>query len=117
MLLKCVTARASLIVPDLEDSVPHQEKEAARKLIKTHIPLIRKAMGDKLVLTIRTNAVQTGMFEDDVKQILDEKTVHLIDGFCVTKVDTVEMASEICKFLSSQEKKFGLKENQLKVIP
>jgi citrate lyase beta subunit len=23
MLLKCVTAKASLIVPDLEDSVPH----------------------------------------------------------------------------------------------
>lgn len=26
MLLKCVTAKASLIVPDLEDSVPINEK-------------------------------------------------------------------------------------------
>lgn len=63
MLLKCVTSKASLIVPDLEDSVPLQEKESARRLIKTHIPLIRQKMGDKVVLTIRTNGLESGLFE------------------------------------------------------
>lgn len=50
-------------MPDLEDSVPLQEKESARRLIKTHIPLIRQKMGDKVVLTIRTNGLESGLFE------------------------------------------------------
>lgn len=33
MLNKCVTVGASLLVPDLEDSVPLQEKQAARELV------------------------------------------------------------------------------------
>jgi citrate lyase beta subunit len=46
MLLKCITAKANLVVPDLEDSVPMQEKPKARELIKLHIPKIRAAMGE-----------------------------------------------------------------------
>jgi citrate lyase beta subunit len=65
-------------------------------------------MGEKVILTVRTNGIQTGLFEEDVKQILDKETALQIDGFCVTKVDTVEMASDICKFLRSQEKSLGL---------
>ena len=70
-----------------------------------------------MCLAIRTNGLDSGLFETDVKEILDKETVKHIDGFCVTKVDNVEMATEICKFLSSQEKHFGLQTNALKVIP
>ena len=49
-------------------------------------------MGDRLVLTIRTNGLESGLFEKDVNSILDIETFDKIDGFCVTKVDTVEMA-------------------------
>jgi len=58
-------------------------------------------MGNDMTLTIRTNGLESGLFETDVKEILDKDTVKLIDGFCVTKVDTAEMAIEICKFLNS----------------
>ena len=43
--------------------------------------------------------------------------VSHIDGFCVTKVDTTEHAKEICKFLAAEEKRLGLPEQRLKVIP
>lgn len=44
--------------------------------------------------------------------------VHdLIDGFCCTKVDSVEIAKEICSFLAEQEKQLKLPEQYLKVIP
>jgi hypothetical protein len=33
-------------------------------------------MGDKMVLTIRTNGIQTGLFEEDVKSILDKDTAQ-----------------------------------------
>ena len=65
-------------------------------------------MGDKVTLAVRTNSLESGMFELDVNEILDIETSKLIDGFCVTKVNSVEMAYEICRFLSLQEKKYGL---------
>lgn len=33
MLTKCVTAKATLLVPDIEDSVPYHEKPRARDMI------------------------------------------------------------------------------------
>ena len=41
MLLKCQQSNASLIVPDLEDSVPLAEKPKAREMIKEHLAKIR----------------------------------------------------------------------------
>ena len=58
-------------------------------------------MGNHMTLTIRTNGLESGLFETDVKEILDQDTAKSIDGFCVTKVDTAEMATDICKFLNS----------------
>ena len=46
-------------------------------------------MGDKVTLAVRTNSLESGMFELDVNEILDIETSKLIDGFCVTKVDSV----------------------------
>ncbi len=57
------------------------------------------------------------MFEDDVRSVLDRNTATLFDGFCVTKVDSVEIATQTCRFLESIEKELGLAQNCLKVIP
>ena len=57
------------------------------------------------------------MFEDDVRSVLDRNTSTLFDGFCVTKVDSVEIATQTCRFLEIMEKELGLAQNSLKVIP
>lgn len=59
-------------------------------------------------MTPRTNGIESGLFETDVREMLDKQSAQHIDGFCVTKVDTEEMAKEICDFLSSEEKRLGL---------
>jgi citrate lyase beta subunit len=41
MLTKCVSTRASLLVPDIEDSVPIEEKPKARSLIKSRLQFLR----------------------------------------------------------------------------
>lgn len=41
MLNKCVTTKATLLVPDMEDSVPVDEKPKARVMIKEKIMSIR----------------------------------------------------------------------------
>ena len=92
MLKKCTTVRATLLVPDMEDSVPTHEKPLAREMIRDQITTIRKeAQLANVVITPRTNGLETGLFHDDVDGILDrEENSTLIDGFCVPKVDRIE---------------------------
>lgn len=42
MLNKCVTVRATLLVPDMEDSVPPHEKPLARDRIRDSLEFIRQ---------------------------------------------------------------------------
>ena len=83
MLNKCVTAKtkATLLVPDMEDSVPFDEKPKARLMIKDKIKWIREnTFSPKVVITPRTNGVTTGLFQDDVRGVLSEDTLASIDG-------------------------------------
>ena len=82
MLKKCVTVRATLIVPDMEDSVPQHEKPLARDMIRDEIASIRRdAMLRSAVITPRTNGLETGLFHADVDGILAKPdNAKLIDG-------------------------------------
>jgi citrate lyase beta subunit len=63
MLNKCVTTKATLLVPDMEDSVPAEEKAKARVMIKDKLKFIReKTFSPNVVLTPRTNGITTGLF-------------------------------------------------------
>ena len=84
------------------------EKPKARELVTQNLKTIRDAVGTHVTVTVRTNSIDSGMFFDDVRAILSPESARHIDGFCCTKVDTVEMANEICSFLSSEEKRHGL---------
>ncbi len=96
MLNKCVTTKATLLVPDMEDSVPPEEKPKARGMIKEKLRFIREnSYSPRVVVTPRTNGITTGLFQDDVRGVLSKDTVELIDGFCVPKVDTPEEYQEI----------------------
>ena len=119
MLQKCVTTKATLIVPDMEDSVPIHEKDRSREMIRDSLASIRQnaSFGAQTVLTPRTNGLETGRFQDDVAGVLNQETVALIDGFCVPKVDRVEDVAEIDRILSEQEAKYHLRKKTLKVVP
>ena len=82
MLNKCVTTRATLIVPDMEDSVPPHEKPVAREMIRDKLSFIRsEARLRTAVITPRTNGLETGLFHADVDGILElEGNAQLIDG-------------------------------------
>ena len=50
---KASTRGADCIIMDLEDSVPHTEKAAARTLVKDYIPIVGRGGGD---VAVRINA-------------------------------------------------------------
>ena len=71
MLNKCVKTKATLIVPDMEDSVPPHEKPHARGMISDHLQMIRdQAQIRDVWITPRTNGLETGLFHADVDGIL-----------------------------------------------
>ena len=78
MLNKCVTSKATLLVPDAEDSVPYHEKAKAREMIRDHLPFIREnAFSKNVIITPRTNApsLEGGkMFDDDVQTMITGTT-------------------------------------------
>ena len=81
MLNKCVTTKATLLVPDMEDSVPVDEKPKSRGMIRDKIKWIREnTYSPRVVITPRTNGVTTGLFQDDVRGVLSEDTIDSIDG-------------------------------------
>lgn len=101
MLNKCVTTKATLLVPDMEDSVPPHEKPKAREMIRDKLTFLREnAFNKEVVITPRVNDLSTGLFHHDVEGILTEETVKLIDGICVPKVDRVSDVVEIDQFLT-----------------
>lgn len=81
MLSKCTTTKASLLVPDMEDSVPPEEKPKSRQMIRDKLKSIREAAySERVVITPRTNGLTTGLFQDDVRGVLTKETIPCIDG-------------------------------------
>ena len=81
MLNKCISTKATLIVPDMEDSVPPEEKPKSRFMIKEKLRFIRDgAYSERVVITPRTNGLTTGLFQDDVRGVLDKDSLSCIDG-------------------------------------
>ena len=81
MLNKCTTTKASLLVPDMEDSVPLEEKPKSRHMIRDKLKSIRSAAySERVVITPRTNGLTTGLFQDDVREVLTKDTIQWIDG-------------------------------------
>ena len=49
---KCISTKATLIVPDMEDSVPPEEKPKSRFMIKEKLRFIRDgAYSERVVIT------------------------------------------------------------------
>ena len=80
-LAACWASGADAVVVDLEDSVPAEEKAAARMAAAAAIAASR-ARGEARTIVLRTNALQTGLAEDDVAATIDSG----LDGFVVPKV-------------------------------
>ena len=110
MLKKCTSVRATLLVPDVEDSVPVHEKPNARHMIAQYLPYIRdNAFSKDVVITPRTNAPSLDdLFSEDIKVLVTPETVAHIDGICVPKVDTVEDMEKVDSTLRALEQELGL---------
>ncbi len=99
---------ADIVCFDLEDSVPDNEKDTARKLIKSALKS-RKSYTSSIF--VRTNSPLSGKIPADLKEIIQKG----VDGIVIPKVNNVKEIQKIEKILSSLEKKQKIK--PIQIIP
>lgn len=94
---KAKALAADIVCFDLEDSVPANEKETARKTIAG--ALARRQEYQKPVY-VRTNSPESGLIQADIKAVVQKG----IDGLVIPKVNDANEVIEIAKAVSALEK-------------
>ena len=108
MLQKGPGMPADSLVPDLEDSVPPDEKANARVVVAEHLPALARNR-----VFVRVNGLQTAWTWDDLRAVVSKD----IEGISIGKLDSPEMARELDAMLSVLEQERGLPHGHVKVIP
>ena len=96
---KAKTLAADIICFDLEDSVPENEKDAARRIVAETLLARRQEYSGGHVY-VRTNSPGSGLVNDDLKAVLQKG----IDGIVVPKVNDAYEVFEIKKHIITLEK-------------
>jgi citrate lyase subunit beta/citryl-CoA lyase len=95
---KAKTLAADIICFDLEDSVPDNEKYAARRIIAETLLARRQEYCGHVY--VRTNSPESGLVSDDLEAVLQKG----IDGIVVPKVNDAYEMLEIKKHIVMLEK-------------
>ena len=97
MLEKASTADTDILVPDMEDSVPDNEKSNARSLISEKLETLS---GKNQSIVPRVNALDTGLTFDDIHAVVNSKTY----GISVGKIESSWDIKEVSKIYNNLDK-------------
>jgi citrate lyase subunit beta/citryl-CoA lyase len=106
---KAKTLNADIVCFDLEDSVPNNQKDIARQLVKSALTS-RTAYQTRNVYA-RINSFDSGMTSDDLKAVVQKG----IDGIILPKVGNDEEVSEVDRILLTLEQEKGFQEKSIKI--
>jgi citrate lyase subunit beta / citryl-CoA lyase len=110
MLEKALGASPDAFVPDLEDSVPVDEKVNARQVTAAFLPQL--AQPGPLVIP-RVNSLDTGLLEDDLTAVVGPH----IYGVSVGKIYTARDIIHISDIIGRLEARAGIPVGQTKIVP
>ncbi len=98
------------IIIDLEDAVPHTEKDAARRLVRRFLEHHRDR--NKEIL-IRINPLDTKWAHDDLREVLPA----LPDGIRLPKADTPEVVERLDTLLTEFEEELAVEIGRFQILP
>jgi citrate lyase subunit beta / citryl-CoA lyase len=110
MLQNIPVFASDAIIIDLEDAVPHGEKDAARRLVRRFLDGHRDRRQEILV---RINALDSGWAHDDLREVLPA----LPDGVRLPKADTPEVVERLDTLLTELEEELGLEIGRFRILP
>ena len=110
MLDKALGLSPDAYVPDMEDSVPDEEKGAARNTIASYLPKL-SSVGP--VVIPRVNSLDSGLMEDDLAAVVRPD----ITGVSVGKISSANDIQLVSDAIGRAEKRAGIRVGQVKLIP
>ena len=110
MLERAKEFPADIIMVDLEDSVPPEEKVNARNLAIEWVPKLR-ALGHRVM--VRVNSLDTGLTRDELTAVVSPD----LAGISLGKVESPQDVRDVASILTSLERSVGIEPGQVKIIP
>ena len=110
MLERASGLKPDAFIPDMEDSVPIDEKANAREVTASY--LAKLAAGGAPVIP-RVNSLDTGLLDDDLEAVVGEN----IFGVSVGKIETPYDIATISGKLEVFEAKSRIKSGSVKLVP
>lgn len=106
---KAVASGADAVIIDLEDAVPKFQKVETRAIVRKKV----EEHGDTSIIIVRVNSLDSGYFEDDIKEILSIR----LSSIMVPKVEEASHIHEINEAMLSVEKGIGITTGYIPIIP
>jgi citrate lyase subunit beta/citryl-CoA lyase len=110
MLEKARSFNSDIIMYDLEDSVPPNEKVTARNMATKWVPELQNA-GRRVM--VRCNALDTGLTHEEIGAVMSPS----LYGISVGKTESTWDIKEIDAIITSAERTSGLDIGTIKLIP
>lgn len=108
-LAKAPETGADAVILDLEDAVAPAAKPAARALAREWL----SAPGGAAARWVRVNAVDTGLWRDDLATVLPGGP----DGIMLPKAAGPAQVAEVCAEIAALEARFGLTPGSTRILP
>jgi citrate lyase subunit beta/citryl-CoA lyase len=106
---KAKAIAADAIILDLEDSVPPDEKESARALIRASI----ESVAQNHEVFVRVNSVSTPFLDSDLRAVVTKG----LAGIIPPKVESPEELKKVATMIEAQERDAGLTAGSVKLLP
>ena len=110
MLERASGLKPDAFIPDMEDSVPIDEKVNAREVTASYLEKL--AAGGVPVIP-RVNSLDTGLLDDDLAPVVGE---HIF-GVSVGKIETPDDIALISSKLDALERKAGVELGSVRLVP
>ena len=113
---KVGTVGADAVIIDLEDAVPIDMKVATRAVVRQAIPSV-KANGCLVYVRINPTSQKADFSMAIGAGDIEEVVCAELDGVVVPKVESAQELIEVDKILGDQERRLGLAQGSLEVLP
>jgi len=110
MLERALAFDADIIMVDLEDSVPTEEKVNARELARQWIPRLSEK-GHRVM--VRVNSLDTGLTQSELAAVVGPE----LQGVSIGKVESPGDLQDADRIISALEASAGMQVGQVKLIP
>jgi citrate lyase subunit beta / citryl-CoA lyase len=109
-LVKSTSLKPDILCFDLEDSVPSNDKQVARKLVAEH--LASRQEDKESSIYVRINSVDSRLIEEDLDKII----VNGLDGVVIPKISNSQEVIEIADKIETLVSKRGFS-SRIRIIP